>query len=826
METYISSLGFDVWMSVKNGYVVPNAPPTNLDAKKKYENNAKAKHAILSGLSGNGFVKVVHCVLEKGTWDIFQRLFEGDAKVKKAKLQALRGQLESIKMKYDEKIADYLHSFDETVNTIRGLGEEIVDEILVKKVLRSLTMKYDTKVSSIEEANDLKTFKMDELFGSLIAYEMRTICDTSSRKEEIFNITKKGKEVTTHEESSEESDVEVANFVRKLKRGTERYKGNLPLKCFNCGKVGHFAANFPHKETGGDESREFRKSTGKDRERNDYRQGMRGYRNQNSLYTIEDDTTDEENASKVDYHENDRKVNLFMVLGEPVDEDEEEEDIETDVDLEDEQDLLKQSLDESSQVISDLKLQLEETKRICEATTFDLTKKEKEHQKLEADIVKLRKELEESKESIKIRSKYEGNTEALYKMLSKQKQSKDTAGLGFEEGQSSTDKDKPIKEIMFTSSIKSEEKKTFTIGKDTDKKTYADAIGNRESNRYTSMNQRPHFLYQHADLRRNERVDREGFTRLNNMKGRPPIRQFHSGPKQPNRYISNFHGHCYRYSGFSNHMTGDKRKFIKCEDWNGGLVSFGDNSSIKIKGKGTLSIDGNLKAHDAYYLEGLKNNLLSVSQMCDKGYKFTFDSTSCQIKKDSTSQIVAEGKRTDGNIYNLKECYESQCRIGQVDESWLWHQRLGHINFDNLVAVSKNRRVRNIPHIIKPVQLRTNIKMIPYELWYDYKPSVKFFKVFGRKCFIKKDIDGLGSFDFGSDEEIFLGYSSNSKAYKWYNKRLRRVVESVNVRFDEDMHKGCQPQINQYDNLGGEDDEGQSDIKPEEACKKAPNWYV
>lgn len=55
--------------------------------------------------------------------------------------------------------------------------------------------------------------------------------------------------------------------------------------------------------------------------------------------------------------------------------------------------------------------------------------------------------------------------------------------------------------------------------------------------------------------------------------------------------------------------------------------------------------------------------------MCDKCYKFTFDSTGCQIKKDSTGQVMVEGNRID--VYNLKECYESQCMLGQVDESWI-----------------------------------------------------------------------------------------------------------------------------------------------------------
>lgn len=149
-------------------------------------------------------------------------------------------------MKDDEKIADYLHIFDETVNIIKGLGEYIADEILVKKVLRSLTPKYDTKVSSIEEAKDVKIFTMDELFGSLIAYEVTKNSDAFLRKEVAFNTFKRDKEVASHKGSSEDFDEEVEKFVRKLKRGSKKYKGKLPLKCFNYGKVGHFATKCPY----------------------------------------------------------------------------------------------------------------------------------------------------------------------------------------------------------------------------------------------------------------------------------------------------------------------------------------------------------------------------------------------------------------------------------------------------------------------------------------------------------------------------------------------------------------------------------------------------
>lgn len=117
---------------------------------------------------------------------------------------------------------------------------------------------------------------MDELCGSLTTYEMRTTSETSSRKEAAFNSTKKGKEEVTHKRSSEDSNAEVENFVINLKRGFGKYKGKLPLKYFNYGKVGHFATKCPYNETGEDEKRSFGRSTGKNKERNIHQQGRRG----------------------------------------------------------------------------------------------------------------------------------------------------------------------------------------------------------------------------------------------------------------------------------------------------------------------------------------------------------------------------------------------------------------------------------------------------------------------------------------------------------------------------------------------------------------------
>jgi hypothetical protein len=66
------------------------------------------------------------------------------------------------------------------------------------------------------------------------------------------------------------------------------------------------------------------------------------------------------------------------------------------------------------------------------------------------------------------------------------------------------------------------------------------------------------------------------------------------------------------------------------------------------------------------------------------------------------------------------------------------------------------------------------------------RPSnVNHFRVFGSKCYIKREDGRMGKFDSRVDKEILVGYSSTRKAYKCYNLRLNKVVESINVTIDE-----------------------------------------
>ena len=93
----------------------------------------------------------MHCETTKEIWDKLKNIYEGDDKVKGEKLQTYRGEFENLRIKEEENIAAYFLRVDEIVNIIKGLGENIEDSVIVQKILRSLPMKFDSKISAIEE---------------------------------------------------------------------------------------------------------------------------------------------------------------------------------------------------------------------------------------------------------------------------------------------------------------------------------------------------------------------------------------------------------------------------------------------------------------------------------------------------------------------------------------------------------------------------------------------------------------------------------------------------------------------------------------------------
>nr|GFC74318.1 retrovirus-related Pol polyprotein from transposon TNT 1-94 [Tanacetum cinerariifolium] len=73
----------------------------------------------------------------------------------------------------------------------------------------------------------------------------------------------------------------------------------------------------------------------------------------------------------------------------------------------------------------------------------------------------------------------------------------------------------------------------------------------------------------------------------------------------------------------------------------------------------------------------------------------------------------------------------------------------------------------------------------PYELINGRKPDISFLHVFGALCYPKNDLEDIGKLSAKGDIGFFIGYSADSCAYRVYNRRTKKIIETMNVSFDE-----------------------------------------
>jgi hypothetical protein len=161
---------------VSNGYeaLAENATEAQqITFKETKKKDCKALFLIHQCVDSANFEKISSATSSKQAWEILQNAHGGGDKVKKVRLQSLRRQYELLGMMDKESIGDFFTRLQTLVNTMKNLGEQISDQMIIEKVLRTLNPQFDHIVVAIEESKDLSTMSVNELQGSLEAHEQR-----------------------------------------------------------------------------------------------------------------------------------------------------------------------------------------------------------------------------------------------------------------------------------------------------------------------------------------------------------------------------------------------------------------------------------------------------------------------------------------------------------------------------------------------------------------------------------------------------------------------------------------------------------------------------
>nr|GFC73887.1 integrase, catalytic region, zinc finger, CCHC-type, peptidase aspartic, catalytic [Tanacetum cinerariifolium] len=221
---------------------------------------------------------------------------------------------------------------------------------------------------------------------------------------------------------------------------------------------------------------------------------------------------------------------------------------------------------------------------------------------------------------------------------------------------------------------------------------------------------------------------------------------------------------------------------------------------------------------------------------------------SCYVRDTNGVDLIKGSRGTNLYTISVEDIMKSSpiCLLSKAskNKSWLWHRRLNHLNFGTISDLARKDLVRGLPrlkfekdhlcsacqlgkskkHTHKPKAENTNLEVLntlhmdlcgpmrvqtineavatacytqnrsliytrhhktPYELVRNKKPDLTFFRVFGALCYPINDREDLGKLQPTADTGIFVGYASSRKGYRIYNKRTRRIMETIYVQFDE-----------------------------------------
>ncbi|GJU03935.1 integrase, catalytic region, zinc finger, CCHC-type containing protein [Tanacetum coccineum] len=246
-------------------------------------------------------------------------------------------------------------------------------------------------------------------------------------------------------------------------------------------------------------------------------------------------------------------------------------------------------------------------------------------------------------------------------------------------------------------------------------------------------------------------------------------------------------------SGCSKHMTGNLKLLTNFVEKFLGTVKFGNDQIAPILGYGDL-VQGAITIKRVYYVEGLNHNLFSVGQFCDADLEVAFRKSSCYIRDLKGNDLLTGSRGIYLYSIPLQDSTSPNpiCLMAKATSSqaWLWHRRLSHLNFDTINLLSKNNIVNGLPklkfvkdHLCSSCELgKAKRKSFHTKTTPSSKRRLQLYTgTYGSNA----DGENLDKMKEKGDACIFVGYSTQSKAYRVFNKRTRMIVETIHVNFDE-----------------------------------------
>ncbi|KAJ0048663.1 hypothetical protein Pint_16358 [Pistacia integerrima] len=229
----------DLWDIVNLGFTDPTPEEQRNALKDQRKKDKKALFLLYQGLDDDTFEKISEATSSKEVWDKLAIIYKGVERVKKQRLQTLRGEFETAHMKEREVVSDYHSRLISIVNQMKRNGEKLED------------VRFEHVVVAIEESKDLEIMTTEELLGSLRVHELRIRrhdevmgCEQALESKMSFDGGGRGRGRDSLTSRGRGRGRGSPSKPRNLQFG----EGRSGVQCWNCKHYGHYASECPSKE--------------------------------------------------------------------------------------------------------------------------------------------------------------------------------------------------------------------------------------------------------------------------------------------------------------------------------------------------------------------------------------------------------------------------------------------------------------------------------------------------------------------------------------------------------------------------------------------------